>query len=90
MAGLEVLQSVQYVTVGEKRLAVIDMDDWEALLDWLETIEDTEVVREALDQLKAAGGTVSDPAGCIGSVSRRSHHELALTNEVPVFSRGNE
>jgi len=56
MRGLEALQSVQYVTVGEKRLAVIDMDDWEALLNWLETVEDTEVVREALDQLKAAGG----------------------------------
>ena len=56
MTGLEALQSVQYVTVGEKRLAVVDMEDWEALLDWLETVEDTEVVREAMDQLKAAGG----------------------------------
>lgn len=56
MTGLEALQSVQYVTVGEKRMAVVDIEDWEALLDWLETVEDTEVVREAVDQLKAAGG----------------------------------
>lgn len=55
MTGLEALQSVQYVTVEGKRFAVIDMDDWEALVEWLEDVEDSQIVREALDQLEDAG-----------------------------------
>ncbi len=54
MTGLEALQSVQYVTVEGKRFAVIDMDDWEALVEWLEEVEDNQIVREALIQLQDA------------------------------------
>ncbi len=56
MTGLDALQSVQFVSIKGKRLAVLDADDWEALIDWLETLEDAGVVRQALDQLKAADG----------------------------------
>jgi hypothetical protein len=56
MTGLEALQSVQFATVGGRRIAVVDIEDWETLLDWLETVEDTAVVREAIDNLKEAGG----------------------------------
>jgi hypothetical protein len=56
MSGLEVLQSVQYVTVGDRRLAVVDADDWEALIEWLETLEDIEAAHQALTELQAAGG----------------------------------
>jgi hypothetical protein len=56
MSGLDVLQSVQFVTVKGKRFAVISAKDWETLIKWLETLEDTEIVREALAELKAAGG----------------------------------
>lgn len=56
MTGLEALQNVQYVTVQGKRFAVIDADDWEALLEWLETIEDVEAAQRAYAQLKEAGG----------------------------------
>ena len=56
MTGLEALQSVQYATVGGRRIAVVDLKDWEAMLEWLETLEDTEVVREAIGHLKAADG----------------------------------
>jgi hypothetical protein len=56
MTGLEALQSVQYVTVQNKRLAVVGLDEWEAMLEWLETLEDAEVAKQAYDQLKAAGG----------------------------------
>jgi hypothetical protein len=56
MTGLEVLQSVQFVTAKGKRLAVLSAEDWEALIEWLETVEDTSVVRQALVELKAAGG----------------------------------
>ena len=35
MTGLEALQSVQYATVGGRRIAVVDLKDWEAMLEWL-------------------------------------------------------
>ena len=56
MTGLEALQSVQYVTVQDRRLAVVDLDDWEAMVEWLETLEDVEVARHAYEQLRAAAG----------------------------------
>lgn len=56
MTGLDALQSVQFVSVKGKRLAVLNAEDWEALVDWLETLEDASVVRQALANLKAAGG----------------------------------
>jgi len=56
MTGLEVLQAVQYVTVGNERFAVIDVKDWESLIEWLETLEDVGIAKEAFAQLDAVGG----------------------------------
>ncbi len=56
MSGLEVLETVQYVTVKDKRLAVLNLEDWEALIEWLETVEDLGVAKHALAELKAGGG----------------------------------
>lgn len=56
MTGLDALRSVQFVTVKGRRFALLSADDWEALIEWLETLEDTQIAREALDALKAAGG----------------------------------
>ena len=56
MTGIEALQSVQYVTVKDKRLAVVGIDDWEALIEWLETLEDVQLAMETYEQLRAAGG----------------------------------
>lgn len=56
MSGLEALQSVQFVTVNGKRVAVVDGDDWEAMVEWLETIEDIDAARQAYAALQAAGG----------------------------------
>ncbi len=56
MTGLELLQSVQYVTVKGQRLAVVSVNDWEALIEWLETLEDIQIARQALAELKAFGG----------------------------------
>ncbi|RMF30974.1 MAG: hypothetical protein D6759_10875 [Chloroflexi bacterium] len=56
MAGLDMLQSVQYVTVKGQRFVVLKVEDWEALVEWLETLEDTQVVRQAFAELKAAHG----------------------------------
>jgi hypothetical protein len=56
MIGTEALQSVQFVTVKGKRLAVLSAEDWEALIEWLETLEDAQIARAAFAELKAAGG----------------------------------
>jgi len=55
MTGLEALQSVQYVTVGKQRFALVTVDDWEALIEWLETAEDVQAARQALADLKSIG-----------------------------------
>ena len=56
MTGIEALPSVQLVTVKGKRLAVMSADDWEVLIEWVETLEDTQIARAAFAELKAAGG----------------------------------
>jgi hypothetical protein len=56
MTGLEALQSVQYVNVKGERFAVVHIEDWKALLEWLETLEDVEIARAAYAELKASGG----------------------------------
>ena len=56
MTGLDALQAVQYVTVGQQRFAVVDVKDWESLIEWLETLEDVQIAREALAGLGTAGG----------------------------------
>jgi len=57
MTGLDALQSVQFVTKEGKRLAVLSTDDWEALIEWLETLEDVQIARKAFAELKAAKGS---------------------------------
>jgi hypothetical protein len=56
MTGFDALESVQFVTVKGKRLAVLDAQGWEALIEWLETLEDVQIAKTALAQLKAAEG----------------------------------
>jgi hypothetical protein len=56
MTGLDALQSVQYVTAEGKRFAVVRAEDWEALIEWLETLEDAQIVRQSFAELEAAGG----------------------------------
>ena len=56
MTGLEALQSVQFVTVEGKRLAVLSAEDWEAMIEWLENVEDMQIAQSAFAQLQAAGG----------------------------------
>ena len=56
MSALESLQSVQFVTKNHKRFAVLDAEDWEALVGWLEDIEDRQIVGQAIDELRVAGG----------------------------------
>ncbi len=56
MSGLEALQSVQYVSAKGKRFAVVDADSWEAMIEWLEDVEDRDVLKESLADLQQAGG----------------------------------
>ena len=56
MTGLDALQSVQFVSKKGKRLAVVGADDWETLIEWLETLEDAQIARAAFAELKAAKG----------------------------------
>ena len=56
MIALEALQSVQFVSVEDRRLAVLDAEDWEALVEWLETMEDVQTAKEAFTQLEFVGG----------------------------------
>jgi len=56
MSGLEALHSVQFVTKKGKRFAILSADDWESLIEWLETLEDTQIARQAFAELKAAKG----------------------------------
>jgi PHD/YefM family antitoxin component YafN of YafNO toxin-antitoxin module len=56
MTALDLLQSVQLVTVKGERLAVVSADEWEAMIEWLETLEDTQIAKEAFAELRAAGG----------------------------------
>ena len=56
MSGLDALQSVQLVTAKGKRFAILSAEDWEALIEWLETLEDIQIAQQALAELKVAGG----------------------------------
>ena len=62
MTGLEVLQSVEFFKIKGKQVAVLDVATWQALIEWLETLEDLQIAKQALNELKAAGGN-RDRAG---------------------------
>jgi hypothetical protein len=49
-----VLSSVQFVQAPTgRRLAVMDADDWIGLVEWLEEVEDRQVIRANLERLRA-------------------------------------
>ncbi len=56
MTGLEVLQSVKFLNLKGKQVAVLDVETWQALIEWLETLEDWQIAKKALNELKAACG----------------------------------
>jgi len=47
---------LEIVTSKGRRFAVVEMDDWEAMIEWLEDQEDLRLVQQAYAELKAAGG----------------------------------
>ncbi len=57
MTALDALQSVQFVTVNGRRLAVLSAEDWDGLVQWLETVEDVAAAKEASRALREVGGS---------------------------------
>ncbi|MCS6911368.1 MAG: hypothetical protein NZM11_12505 [Anaerolineales bacterium] len=57
----ELRQSVKYVVDahGHPSAAIIDIEVWRKLLEWLEDREDLASVREALAELDAVGGNAA-------------------------------
>ncbi|MEG4055392.1 MULTISPECIES: hypothetical protein [unclassified Microcoleus] len=55
MAGLELLQSVEFLKLKGKQVAVLDVENWQAFIEWLESVEDLQIAKQALNELKAAG-----------------------------------
>lgn len=62
MINWEAIQSVRFVTVKGKRLVVLNADDWETLIAWLEEMEDLQIARSVLAKLKDSGNNY-DRAG---------------------------
>ena len=56
MTGLEALQAAQHVTVKNRKYVIVEAGDWEAMIEWLETVEDQQVFQQAMAELEAAGG----------------------------------
>ena len=54
MTVSEALASVEFIVGrdGKPRAAVLDMAAWEALIDWLEDVEDRSIVQAALPRLR--------------------------------------
>jgi hypothetical protein len=74
MTGLEALKSVQFVTVNGRRLAVLDAEDWESVVEWLETVEDIALAKEARRSFEGAGRS-RDAAGWLRWESARDERE---------------
>ncbi len=52
--ALSALQDVQFIVdrEGQQTGVFLSLDDWEALLDWLEDLEDRALVRSILPRLR--------------------------------------
>jgi hypothetical protein len=53
-----VLQSVRFVVgpTGRPTDALLSIEAWDTLVEWLEDVEDARTVREAMQRLEAAAG----------------------------------
>jgi len=56
MTGLEVLKSARFVTVKGQRLVVLSAEDWNALIEWLEDLEDAKIAKQCVSALKVESG----------------------------------
>lgn len=54
----ETLRSVQFVVdhEGRQTAVLLDIQTWETLINWIETVTDTRIASQILTELKQAGG----------------------------------
>ncbi len=54
MSAMEMLKSVQFVVGqdGHPSAVQTSIETWEAILDWIEDVEDRAIVKEALPRLR--------------------------------------
>ena len=50
------MQSVKFLNLKGQQVAVLDVETCQALIEWLETLEDWQIAKKALNELKAAAG----------------------------------
>ncbi len=58
MTVIEALKSAQFVVDnrGHPTAVLLDIQSWEALIEWIEDVTDVEIATQGLTELKAAGG----------------------------------
>lgn len=58
MTIVDALQSAQFVVndEGQRTAVLMDIKAWEKMIDWLETVIDTQIATQALAELESAGG----------------------------------
>ena len=58
MTVVDVLKSAQFVVdnKGQQTAVLLDIESWQALVDWIEDLVDVKIASEALSELKSAGG----------------------------------
>jgi hypothetical protein len=58
MTVIEALKSAQFVVdnSGHQTAVLLDIQSWEALLNWIEDMTDIKIVTQGLIELEAAGG----------------------------------
>lgn len=58
MTVTQLLKTAHFVVddAGERKAAILDIDDWNRLVAWIEAISDVRVAEDALAELAAAGG----------------------------------
>jgi hypothetical protein len=69
MSGLQALQSTRFVTVDGRRLAVMDAGDWEAVVEWLGSLEDAGIAAAA--RSITSGGARRPGPSRLGHVGQR-------------------
>jgi hypothetical protein len=58
MMTSETLKSIQFVVddKGQRTAVLLDIRAWEMLIKWIETVTDTKIAVQALQELHQAGG----------------------------------
>ena len=65
MSITEALKSVQFVvdSQGQRTGVLLNIQAWDALVNWIEDVTDTRIAVQALTQLQAAGGRPEQASG---------------------------